>query len=128
MVLILTFYMLLELENIKNFFLKIARSSNLNFFSKLLDEINQNLSRYLRGQGLICIILSIYYALTLFFISLEFGIILGIFVGLISFVPYIGAFLGLMIAICLGLIQFGLDFYLLSILLIFLYNLKIFFF
>ena len=33
-----------------------------------LDEINKNLSRYLRGQGLICVILSCYYAITLFLI------------------------------------------------------------
>ena len=122
MVFVLTFYMLLELDNIKNFFLKITKSSNLHFFSRLLDEINQNLSRYLRGQGLICIILSIYYALSLFLITLEFGLILGIFIGLISFVPYIGAFLGLIIAICLGLIQFGFEFYLLNILLIFIFG------
>ena len=122
MVFVLSFYMLLELDNLKSFFLKITKSSNLIFFSKLLEEINLNLSRYLRGQGLICIILSIYYALTLFLLSLEFGIILGIFIGLISFVPYIGAFLGLLISICLGLIQFGFNFYLLIILLIFIFG------
>ena len=85
--------MLLELDNIKVFFQKITKSSNLNFFSKMLSEIDLCLSRYLRGQGIICIILSSFYSSFLFIISLEFGIILGIFLGLISFfVPYIGAF------------------------------------
>ena len=94
----------------------------MNFFPGLLEEINQNLSRYLRGQGLICMILSIYYATTLFLMSLDFGIILGIFAGLISFIPYVGAFLGLIIAILLGFTQFGLSFILVAIILVFLFG------
>ena len=120
MVFVLTFYMLLELDNIKEFFLKLAHTSNLNFFSKILDEINKNLSRYLRGQGLICLLLAIYYGFFLHLVSLEFGLVLGIFVGLIAFVPYIGSFLGLMIALLLGASQFGVSPSLLIILFIFL--------
>ena len=92
----------------------------MNFFPGLLEEINQNLSRYLKG--LICMILSIYYATTLFLMSLDFGIILGIFAGLISFIPYVGAFLGLIIAILLGFTQFGLSFILVAIILVFLFG------
>ena len=61
---------------IKEFFIKLANNSNLTFFSRVLDEINKNLSRYLRGQGLICLLLAIYYGLCLYFISLEFGLVL----------------------------------------------------
>ena len=114
--------MLLELDNIKVFFSKITDTSNLNFFSKILYEIDQSLSRYLRGQGLICIILSCFYSFSLFIVSLEFGIILGIFLGLISFVPYIGAFLGCLIALILGLIQFGLGLEIIFILIIFIFG------
>ena len=120
MVFVLTFYMLLELDNIKEFFIKLANNSNLTFFSRVLDEINKNLSRYLRGQGLICLLLAIYYGLCLYFISLEFGLVLGIFIGLISFVPYIGAFLGLVMALLLGVTQFGFGLTLILIVFIFL--------
>ncbi len=119
---VLSFYMLLELDDIKNFFTKITKSSNLNFFSKMLSEIDLCLSRYLRGQGIICIILSSFYSSFLFIISLEFGIILGIFLGIISFVPYIGAFLGCLLALLLGLSQFGIGIEIFLIILIFIFG------
>ena len=122
LIFVLSFYMLLELDNIKQFFKKITNSSNLNFYSKVLYEIDQSLSRYLRGQGIICFILSSFYSSLLFIISLEFGITLGIFLGIISFVPYIGAFLGCLIALLLGFSQFGISIEILFIIIIFIFG------
>ena len=119
LIFVLSFYMLLELNDLKVFFTKIAKSSNLNFFSKILDQINLSLSRYIRGQGLICFILSCFYSISLFTISLQFGVILGVFLGLISFIPYIGAFLGCLLALLLGFSQFGINIELFFIVLIF---------
>ena len=122
MILILSFYILLELKNIKLFFSKLTNDTKFDFFISLLDEINYNLSKYFRGQALVCFILSSYYALTLFLISLEFGFLLGIFIGIISIIPYIGAFLGFFVAILLGVSQFGLDINFLFIILIFVFG------
>ena len=74
-------FQMLILQNVKftkNYFQVLdflKCSSKLNFFSKLLDEINQNLSRFLRGQGLICRILSIYLFLKFCFYSKSIIII-----------------------------------------------------
>ena len=113
--LIITFYMLLEMKNIKSFFGNITKNSSFSFFSIILEEINLTLSKYIRGQISVCFCLSIFYSLILHFISLEFGFILGLFIGLISFIPYIGAFFGCALALMLGSIQFGLSFELLII-------------
>ena len=117
--LILSFYMLLELKNVKRFFLNLTKETSFKFFSKLFNDINLTLSNYIRGQGLICVILSIFYSMMLYIISLDFGILLGLFIGLISFMPYIGSVIGLLFALILGVIQFGLSFEVLLILLIF---------
>ena len=119
LILIIAFYMLLEMKNIRSFFNKITKNSSFSFFSTILEEINLTLSKYIRGQISVCLCLSIFYSLTLNFLSLEFGFILGLFVGLISFIPYIGAFLGCFLALILGLVQFGYSFELLIILIIF---------
>ena len=53
---------------------------------------------------------------------MKFGILLGIFAGIISFVPFIGAFLGGGLTIILGFSQFGLSFELTILLLIFVFG------
>ena len=119
LILIITFYMLLEMKNIRSFFNNITKNSSFSFFSIILEEINLTLSKYIRGQISVCLCLSIFYSLILNFLSLEFGFILGLFIGLISFIPYIGAFLGCFLALILGLVQFGYGFELLIILITF---------
>ncbi len=116
LILIITFYMLLEMRNIRSFFNNITKNSSFSFFSFILEEINLTLSKYIRGQISVCLCLSIFYSLILHFISLEFGFILGLFIGLISFIPYIGAFLGCSFALILGSVQFGYSYELLIIL------------
>ena len=111
--------MLLEMKNIRSFFNNITKNSSFSFFSIILEEINLTLSKYIRGQISVCLCLSIFYSLILNFLSLEFGFILGLFIGLISFIPYIGAFLGCFLALILGLVQFGYSFELFIILITF---------
>jgi predicted PurR-regulated permease PerM len=64
------------------------------------------LAGYIRGQSLVCLILGTFYALSLTLIGLNFGLLVGFCIGLISFVPYAGATLGLITALGLALMQF----------------------
>lgn len=122
LILILSFYMLYELKNVKFFILNMTKNTSFKFLSVIIDDVNLTLSNYIRGQGLICLFLSVFYSILLYFTSLDFGIILGLFVGIISFIPYIGATLGFFIAIILGVIQFGIDYELIIILFIFIFG------
>ena len=119
LIFILSFYMSLEFKKIKQFLYKFARKSNFKDFPNLIFEIDIVLSKFIRGQGMICLILSIFYALMLFFVGIKFGVLLGLFSGIISFVPYVGAFLGGGLTLILGFAQFGISFELLFLLLIF---------
>lgn len=116
---ILSFYMSLEFKKIKNFLYEFAQKSNFEHFPNLISEIDIVLSKFIRGQGLICLILSTFYAVMLFLVGIKFGILLGLFSGIISFIPYVGAFLGGGLTLILGLAQFGNSFELLFLLLIF---------
>ena len=119
LVLVISFYMTLELQKVKSFLFLVAKKANFYDFPKLMEEIDVVLSRFIRGQGLVCLILSVFYSITLYLIDINFGILLGLFAGLISFIPYIGAFLGGGLALILGLSQFGLYNELLFLLVIF---------
>ncbi|WP_141068228.1 AI-2E family transporter, partial [Brucella melitensis] len=56
-----------------------------------------------------CLILGTYYAIGLTLTGLNIGLLIGFFAGLISFIPYIGSFVGLALAIGVALVQFWPD-------------------
>ena len=120
LVFIISFYMSLELKKIKIFLDDFEKKSNLKDLTILIKQIDVVLSKFIRGQGLICLILSVFYSLMLFFLGIEFGILLGLFAGMISFIPYVGAVLGGGLTLTLGFFQFGFSIELFYLLLVFL--------
>ena len=120
LILVISFYMSLEFEKIKSFLNDLANKSRFKDFKKLTTEIDQVLSKFIRGQGLICLCLATFYSISLLLVGIKFGILLGIFSGLISFIPYVGAFLGGGLTLVLAFFQFGISIEMLILLLIFL--------
>lgn len=76
---------------------------------KLARQIDDVLAGFVRGQGLLCIVLGIFYAVGLSLIGLNFGLMIGLGAGLISFIPYVGSILGFVVAIGIALAQFWPD-------------------
>ena len=107
LIVVISFYLSLEFNKIKIFIYSFAEKSRFIDFPQLIKEIDIVLSKFIRGQGLVCLTLCIIYSFGLFTVGLKFGILLGIFAGIISFVPYVGAFLGGGLTLILGFSQFG---------------------
>ena len=72
-----------------------------------LGLIDETLSGFVRGVSLVCLILAGFYGFFLSLIGLEFGLMVGIASGLISFIPYVGAAIGFIIGTSLALMQFS---------------------
>ena len=72
-----------------------------------LREIDRTLSSFVRGQGMVCLILGVFYAVGLSFAGLNFGLAIGLFAGLISFVPFVGTIAGGVLSVGLALAQFS---------------------
>jgi predicted PurR-regulated permease PerM len=72
----------------------------------LAGEIDDALAGFLRGQGTICLILALYYASALRLIGLNHGLLIGLAAGLISFIPYLGSLIGLVLSLCVVVLQF----------------------
>ncbi len=122
LIIVISFYLSLEFNKIKNFIYSLAKKSKFTDFQPLLNEIDEVLSKFIRGQGLVCLILSIIYGMGLYSIGLKFGALLGIFAGIISFIPYVGSIMGGGLTIILGLLQFGISTELTLIFAIFLFG------
>ena len=75
----------------------------------IVSDINKAAAGFVRGQGTLCLILGLFYGLSLTLVGLNFGLLIGLIAGLISFIPYIGSITGLVISIGVGLVQFWPD-------------------
>lgn len=75
----------------------------------LASEINEAVSAFIRGQGTVCIILGIFYAVALSALGLRYGLLVGLATGIMGFVPFIGWLLGLLTASTLAVVQFWPD-------------------
>ena len=82
----------------------------------LARDIDSAMAGFIRGQGTVCLLLGIFYAVGLSLAGLKFGLAIGLFAGLLTFIPYAGALIGGVLAIGVGLVQFWPD--LISILIV----------
>ena len=71
----------------------------------LWGEIDSTLSGFIRGQTLVCLSLAMFYAIGLFFVGLDYGVLVGLLAGILSFIPYFGFGTGLVLSLFLGLMQ-----------------------
>ncbi|MDI6834133.1 MAG: AI-2E family transporter [Rhizobiaceae bacterium] len=77
---------------------------------EIATEMDKTIAGFVRGQGSLCLILGIYYAVGLSLIGLNFGLLIGFFTGMISFIPYVGSTVGLVLAAGVALVQFWPDY------------------
>ncbi len=75
----------------------------------LARQIDDALAGFVRGQGLVCLTLGIFYAVGLSLTGLNFGLLIGLGAGLISFIPYVGSIVGFVVSIGVASVQFWPD-------------------
>ena len=108
-------YLLVDWDRILEKINELLPLDHASVVRSLASEIDSTLSAFVRGMIAVCLVLGIYYATALSLIGLEFGLIIGFIAGLVSFIPYVGALLGGVLAIGLALIQFWGNFELVAL-------------
>lgn len=71
-----------------------------------LDECDEVLGQYLRGQLLVMGLLAVGYSIGLALFGFDLAVPVGVFTGLAIFIPYLGYGLGLLLALLAGILQF----------------------
>jgi len=72
----------------------------------LLHEMDVAIAGFLRGQALVCLLLGSFYAVGLSLIGVNFGALIGIISGFLSFIPYVGSLTGLVLSVGVAIVQF----------------------
>lgn len=73
---------------------------------ELAREIDAAIAGFVRGQTAVCLILGSFYAIALTITGLNFGLLIGLISGLITFIPYVGSMTGLVLGLGVAVAQF----------------------
>ena len=73
---------------------------------RLMREIDAVLAGFVRGQLAVCLILGVFYAVALMLIGLPYGFLVGMVAGLVSFIPFVGSTVGLLLSVGIALFTF----------------------
>lgn len=72
----------------------------------LFKEMDSTLAGFIRGQLIVCVVLALYYGLGLTIVGLNFGLVIGVLSGVLSFIPYVGSIFGFVFSMGLAFVQF----------------------
>ena len=116
---VLTFYFLRDWDVLVGRIRELVPRPALPTVSRLASESNAVLAGFIRGQLSVMIVLGLVYGIGLRLVGLELGLLIGFVAGLVSFVPYLGAFVGVSAAVIASLVQHGDLFHLALVLAVF---------
>ena len=116
---VVTFYLLRDwdvmIDNIRQLLPRALEPAVV----KLSKECDDVLGQFLRGQMTVMIALGIVYTVGLWIVGLDLALLVGMIAGLVSFVPYLGFIVGIVLAGIAAIMQFGDMTYLLYVAIVF---------
>jgi predicted PurR-regulated permease PerM len=107
---IVAFYLLLDWDHLVAKVDSWLPRDHVEEVRSIARDINTTMAGFIRGQGTVCLLLGLFYAIGLSLAGLKFGLAIGMGAGLLSFIPYVGAIVGGVLAIGVGLVQFWPDY------------------
>ena len=103
---IISFYFLMEWDRMIARIDSMLPLQHAAVIRNLARETNDVLAGFIRGQMMVCLVLAGFYGLCLTLSGLKFGLIAGLIAGAFTFVPFLGALIGLTLSLGLAIVQF----------------------
>lgn len=98
------FFLLLDYEHFSEGFVKMAPKHRQPFVRTLINDVDNSMGHFFRGQSLVALSNTVMFVIGFVIIGFPAPIALGVFIGLISFVPYLQV-VGFLPATILALLQ-----------------------
>ena len=115
---IIAFYFLLDWRRMLGSLRRLIPRPYEKTTLEIATECHSVLGAFVKGQFLVMILLGIVYAVGLQLIGLDVGLIIGMIAGLASIIPYLGFAVGIVAAVIATLLQFGVDWMQLALVLV----------
>lgn len=102
----LLYYFLLDWPKWSEGFKELIPKRFYSNSTRIMGELDEVLGEFMRGQLMVMIIMGLVYGLGLKLVNLDNGFAIGMVAGLLVFIPYLGAFTGLLLATIAALLQY----------------------
>lgn len=103
---VVTFYMLRDWDLFIDHCRDLVPRRYLAVISQLAGDSDMVLGAFMRGQMTVMLALGTIYTLGLWWVGVEFALLIGVVAGVVSFVPYLGLIVGLLTAGMAAVLQF----------------------
>lgn len=104
---LLLYYFLLDWSRWENGLRTMIPRRYLHIYNRVGGNIDTVLGEFLRGQLMVMLIMGLFYGSALMLIGLDSGFAIGMVAGILVFIPYLGAFTGLLLATLAAILQFS---------------------
>lgn len=98
------FYLLKDGRNLAPYFVKFLPNKMRKPTLKVLKEMNERVSSYIRGQLTVAFAVAIMFIIGFSIIGLDYSVTLGVAAGFLNLIPYLGSFLAMVPAIFLAIV------------------------
>lgn len=105
LVLIITFYMVVEESAIKKLVWSIAPTKHQPYIMQLINRMQKKMGLWLRGQLILSLVIFILTYVGLLILGVKYALVLALIAGLTEFIPYLGPILGAIPAVFLAFTQ-----------------------
>ena len=119
---IVTCYILYDWNKIKIYLSNLLPKKQKKPLEAKIIKIDYVLSTFFRGKFIISLFLIIYYSALLTLINLDGALSIGFIIGVLSFIPYLGTILGLLLAMSFSIMQLSSFLSIFYIVLIFIFG------
>ena len=103
----LLYYFLLDWQRWSHGIRAMVPRRYLDTYNRISANMDKVLSEFLRGQLTVMLVMGVIYGVGLMLTGLDSGFAIGMIAGILVFVPYLGAFTGLLLATVAAVLQFG---------------------
>ena len=116
---VVTFYLLRDWEIMIKRIHELVPHSIESTVARLARDCDMVLGTFMRGQLMVMLALGVVYSAGLWIVGLDLALLIGVLAGMVSFVPYLGFFVGVLAAGIASVVQFHDLMYLLPVLIVF---------
>lgn len=108
MVLFVSFSLLIDGERFVEFGLRFVPKEKREGANKILADVDDRLTRYVNGQLLLMLIVSIFTYAVMGFYGVKYGLLIALMAGLLEVIPMVGPLLAIVVAAGVAVSQLGL--------------------
>jgi len=102
---VVTFYLLRDWGDLVEYLRALLPRTSESVVSRMVTDCDEVLGTFMRGQLSVMLALSTIYALGLWMVGLDLAFLIGLLAGVVSFVPYLGLIVGIVVAGIASVVQ-----------------------